>query len=444
MKKLGLLSTAIAIMLAGCGGSSDTQTAASDTPTTETTSTPQAGDPLYVSMKVDGQEILSETYRYYALTDSGRLVAEPNVENAQLPHIALRESRQVKTMSLAYQSAGLIRLQAVDPVVDPASMVAFTEELIAAIRKHYTDASSHDAALQLGDFDMPLEDVYDEYKHSGLSSLDAFVAFFEAMDANYPDYVSAEGDIENFLDLTGMNIAGFLSVLDSQGITWPQLLAAMKTQGATFTSLYQDYASSLDPLGSFLSEFVRGKTAQAASMARPLADPVTDAAKVAVEAGKLGLDVAKFAWEIIKDARPVTKADGAYTSILSIKDKNYENYGYSVSGTSAVVDYEGKSLFTNTLFHAKFRIDGYYNAANPSVPGNWMPSVAFKVDESFAGFTWNLNAGAAITSAANRASAAAPEPEIQIVANVQANGWFQSFTNSFTFYANGRTGFSKQ
>ncbi len=73
-----------------------------------------------------------------------------------------------------------------------------------------------------------------------------------------------------------------------------------------------------------------------------------------------------------------------------------------------------------------------------------MPSVAFKVDETFAGLTWNLNAGAAITSAANLASPAAPEPEIQIVANVQANGWFQSFTNSFTFYANGRTGFRKQ
>ncbi|OYY74712.1 MAG: hypothetical protein B7Y40_03825 [Gammaproteobacteria bacterium 28-57-27] len=439
MKKLGLLSTSIAMMLAGCGGSSDIQPAASDTPSTAT-GTPQAGDPLYVSMKVDGQEILSETYRYYALTDSGRLVVEPKAENAQLPHIALRESRQVKAMSVAYLNAGLITPQA----VDQASMVVFTEELVAAIRKHYTDASSRDAALQLGDFDMPLEDVYAEYKSSGLSSVDAFVAFFEAMDANFPDYVSAEGDIENFLDLTGMNIAAFLGVLDSKGITWPQLLAAMKAQGATFTTLYQGYASSLDSLGTFISEFVQGKTAKAASMARPLGDPVTDAAKVAVEAGKLGLDVAKFAWEIIKDARPVTKADGAYTSILSVKDKNYENYGYSVSGTSAVVDYEGKNLFTMTLFHAKFRIDGYYNAANPSVPGNWMPSVAFKVDESFAGLTWNLNAGAAITSAANLASSAAPEPEIQIVANVQANGWFQSFTNSFTFYANGRTGFRKQ
>lgn len=436
MKKLGLLSTSIAIMLAGCGGSSDTSS-------TET-STPQAGDPLYVSMKIDGQEILSETYRYYALTDSGRLVAEAKAENAQLPHIALRESRQVKAMSVAYLNAGLITLQAADPVVDQASMVVFTEELVSAIRKHYTGASSSDAALQLGDFDMPLEDVYDEYKNSGLGSVDAFVAFFEAMDANYPDYVSAEGDIENFLDLTGMNVAGFLGVLDSQGITWPQLLAAMKAQGATFTTLYQGYASSLDSLGTFISEFVQGKTAKAASMAHPLADPVTDGAKVAVEAGKLGLDVAKFAWEIIKDARPVTKADGAYTSILSAKDKNYENYGYSVNGTSAVVDYEGQNLFTMTLFHAKFRIDGYYNATNPSVPGNWMPSVAFKVDESFAALTWNLNAGAAITSAANLASSAAPEPEIQIVANVQANGWFQSFTDSFTFYANGRTGFRKQ
>ena len=97
-----------------------------------------------------------------------------------------------------------------------------------------------------------------------------------------------------------------------------------------------------------------------------------------------------------------------------------------------------------TLFHAKFHVDGYYNAKNPNAPGYWMPSVAFKVNESFAALTWNLNAGAAITAAANRASPDAPEPEIQIVANVQANGWFQSFTQSFTFMANGRTGFVAQ
>lgn len=441
MKKLGLLSTFITIMLAGCGGSSDIQPAVSDTPPTETTT--KAGDPLYVSMKVDGQEILSETYRYYALTDSGRLVAEAKADNAQLPHIALRESRKVKPMSVAYLNADLIMLQATDPAIDQASMVVFVEELVAAIRKHYTGASSRDVALQLGDFDMPLEDVYDEYKNSGLGSVDAFVAFFEAMDANYPGYVSAEGDIENFLDLTGMNIAAFLAVLNNQGITWPQLLSAMKAQGATFTTLYHDYAKSLDIIETFLLEFAQGKMVKAASMARPLANPVTDAAKVAVEAGKLGLEVAKFAWVIIKDARPVTTAEGAYTSILSAKDKNYENYGYSVNGTSAVVDYFGKSLFGNTLFQAKFRIDGYYNAANSSIPGYWMPSVAFKVDESFAGITWNLNAGAAITSAANLASPVAPEPEIQIVANVQVNGWFQSYTDSFTFYANGRTGFRR-
>ncbi len=436
MKKLGLLSTSITIMLAGCGGSADIQPAASS-------DTPQAGEPLYVSMKVDGQEVLSETYRYYALTDSGRLVAEARPENAQLPHIALRESRQVKPMSVAYKNAGLMTLAAAAET-DPASMVVFTEELVAALRNYYAGASSRDAAFQLGDFDQPLEDVYSEYKASGLTSVDAFVAFYEALDAHLPEDVSAEGDVENFLDLTGMNISGFLETLDRQGITWPMLLAAMQAKGATFTTLYQDYASSLKPFGVFISGFVASKTAHVASVAHPAGDPATDAAKVAVEAAKLGLDVAKFAWEIIKDARPVTKADGAYTSILSVKDKNYENYGYSVSGTSAEVDYEGKNVFTMTLFHAKFRVDGYYKAANPSVPGYWMPSVAFKVDESFAALTWNLNAGAAITSAANLASPAAPEPEIQIVANVQANGWFQSFTNSFTFYANGRTGFRKQ
>ncbi len=438
MKKINLLSTSFLIMLAGCDGSSDTQSAAS-------VYVPQAGDPLYVSMKVDGQEVLSESYRYYALTDSGRLVAEARPENAQLPHIALRVSSQVKPMSVAFLNAGLIKPQAADPSLDPASMVVFAEELVAALRRYYPKASVRDVAFELGDFDRSLEDVYVDYKNSGLTSLDAYVGFFEAMDDFFtPEDVTVESGIMDFLRLSGMGVGDFLTVLQGQDLTWEQLLTVMKARGVSFTMLYQGYSSSLQPLGSYLSAFVHGKKASVASLKHPAGDPATDAAKVAVEAAKLGLDVAKFAWEIIKDGRPVTKAEGAYTSILSVKDKNYENYGYAVNGTSAEVDYEGKNLFTMTLFHAKFRVDGYYKAANPSVPGYWMPSVAFKVDESFAAFTWNLNAGAAITSAANLASPAAPEPEIQIVANVQANGWFQSFTKSFAFHANGRTGFRKQ
>jgi hypothetical protein len=38
-------------------------------------------------------------------------------------------------------------------------------------------------------------------------------------------------------------------------------------------------------------------------------------------------------------------------------------------------------------------------------------------------------------------SANSPEPEVQVVAQMQASGWFQSFTKSITLYANGATGF---
>ena len=60
-------------------------------------------------------------------------------------------------------------------------------------------------------------------------------------------------------------------------------------------------------------------------------------------------------------------------------------------------------------------------------------------NRSFWGF--GLNVGATITAAANVGSANSPEPEVQVVAQMQASGWFQSFTKSITLYANGATGF---
>jgi len=435
MKKT-ILASSMAMALAGCGGDGVILP--------EQNPQPKAGEPLFVTTKVNGKEVIKETYKYYAVNDSGRLVAEPKPEYESSPHIALLESRQITPMSVVNIHAMTVQTDNLEPI-NMAETRVFIEDLLAALRVHYPTLSMQDLVRQLGDFDQSLEAIRAEYMQSGLGSIQQYVDFYEAIDLGGEN---DEAEADQFLALAGfngLNIAQFLGVLKTAGVSWPELLAAMKRQNVSFTSLYNLYAISLKPLEVFIPKFVQGKKATVSMLlVTPQADPVTDAAKVAVEAGKLGLDVAKFAWEIIKDARPKTTAEGAYTTVLSVKDKSYENYGYSTQGSSAVVDYEGKSLFTNTLFHAKFKVDGYYKATNPNIPGYWLPSIAFKVDESFAAFTWNLNAGAAITSAANLASPAAPEPEIQIVANVQANGWFQSFTNSYTFYANGRTGFRRQ
>lgn len=432
MKKRYILASSMALALAGCGGG-ETILPAPDPQ-------PKAGDPLYVTTKVDGKEVIKETYKYYAVNDSGRLVAEPKSGEENEPHIALLESRQITPMSVVNIHAMTVQTDSLDPI-NMAETQVFIEDLLAALRVHYPSMSMQDLVHQLGDLDQSLEAIHAEYMKSGLGSIQKFVDFYEVIDLGGDN---DEAEAGQFLELSGLNIAQFLDKLKTAGVSWVELLTAMKNQKVGFIKLYNSYASSLKSLEVFIPEFVQGKNATAAMLlVTPKADPVTDGAKVAVEAAKLGLDVAKFAWEIIKDARPKTTAEGAYTSVLSVKDKSYENYGYSTQGSSAVVDYEGKNLFTMTLFHAIFKVDGYYKATNQNIPGYWLPSIAFKVDESFAALTWNLNAGAAITSAANMASPSAPEPEIQVVANVQANGWFQSFTNSFTFYANGRTGFRK-
>jgi hypothetical protein len=92
---------------------------------------------------------------------------------------------------------------------------------------------------------------------------------------------------------------------------------------------------------------------------------------------------------------------------------------------------------------ANISLGGYYLAINPNFGGNWLPSVAFTVNDAYASFSWSLNASAAITSTANVGSFEAPIPEIQVIATIELNGWFQSFTQSVTFIANGKAGFLK-
>lgn len=432
MKNRYILATSMALLLGGCGGGDDSALPVQN-------SQPKAGELLSATTKVDGIEVIKETYRYYAVDDSGRLVAEAKPENENAPHISLLESRQISPLPVMSIQAMAVQTDNLEPI-NMADTQAFVENLLAALRVHYPNLSKLDLMHQLGDYDQSLEDLRADQMKSGLGSLKEFVEFYEAIDL-YLNNENDEAQADHFLELSGLNVGQFLTLLEKSGVTWAELLAAMKSQNIGFTSLYNLYASSLESLEVFIPNFVRGKSAATPMLLASL--QVGSAAGVAVDAGKLGLKVAKFAWEIIKDNRPTTTAEGAYTSVLSIKDDSYENYGYSTPGSSSVIDFHLENLYNFTIIQAKFKVEGYYKAANPKVPGYWMPSIAFKVDEAYAAFTFNVNAGAAITSAANMASPSAPEPEIQIVAKVTGSGLFQSYVKSYTFYANGRTGFKK-
>jgi hypothetical protein len=205
----------------------------------------------------------------------------------------------------------------------------------------------------------------------------------------------------------------------------------MVVEQTSFDDLYDRFESSeFSTFTDFLSSYLGGALAQRVNQS-------SAAAK-----GNPGLDVAKFAWDIIKDGRPVAEATGAVTRVLSSADDHWENYGNARRGETKVITWEGKNVFRMTLYKAVFRLGGYYGATNPGFGGKWLPSVAFTVDEAYAGWTWRINAGASILHAVNTGPADAPIPQIDVEAKLRTNSWFQAETKTFMFLANGDTGFS--
>jgi len=438
----------------------------------------RVGDQSFTVMKVDGTPVLERTYRTFGVDRQGnlvrlgpdgtlvRVIAEPStrqaatnpqprppvlcshvqilesqVEQENLPPGLLRE--QTSTAAPAATAAGSDEPQ----VDDPTEIAVFYRDLFRELRARHPGRRPAEIAREIADFDRPLGELRADAAASGLA-LNEFVGFYQTVDRHFkqgsdrsPDAV--EGELDGFLEAAEITPAQLLSEIKEAGWSWNRLLRRMSSTGTSFEELFDGYANSDKDLDDYLEnlrlgEYAAGSLETAAAAA---VNPV-DAAKVAVEAGKLGLNVAKFAWEVIKDGRPKTSAEGAYTSVLSVRDPSFENYANSIPGSSRSVEWEGRNLFTMRVIYVKCRLDGYYGATHPTIGGRWLPSVAFKVDESYAFWGFTLNVGATITSAANRGSAAAPEPEIQAVAQLQANGWFQSFTNSITFVANGATGFN--
>lgn len=429
----------------------------------------RVGDPMVATLKIDGTSTLEQTYRTYGVDRDGHLfgknadgsfsrlqsdaavrqVAGGRRSPVTVAQVQLLE-REVRLDTMV-SSETTDRSESIDLEVDippdvdtPADLARFYknlwDQLRARDRYRRTPAA---LAREIADFDRSLEELRADASASGLS-LDAFVASYETVDRHFKGHKhhNVEGELDAFLEAAEITPAELLAAIGEAGTSWNVVLRRMASNGTTFVTLFQEYAESQKGLGDFLREFVsrevrasRRRTVAAAPAA------AAKAAKVAVDAAKLGLDVAKFAWEVIKDGRPKTTAEGAYTRVLSNGDPSFEKYANSVEGRSRSVEWEGRNLFNMRVIHVKYSLGGYYGASHPTIGGKWLPSVGFKVDESYAFWGFGLNVGATITAAANVGSADSPEPVIQVVAQMQASGWFQSFTKSITLYANGATGF---
>ena len=139
--------------------------------------------------------------------------------------------------------------------------------------------------------------------------------------------------------------------------------------------------------------------------------------------GQLGLDVLKFGWDIIKDGKPKVQTDGAFTSVLR-KGTTALDYGHAKRDETQILHFKVYDSWINsvTLMETKFRGSASYAATTPRFGGQYLQNVQFDVESAYAQWGMYLNVSAQVSNVTNPASLENPDPEIDVVARINADG----------------------
>jgi len=188
------------------------------------------------------------------------------------------------------------------------------------------------------------------------------------------------------------------------------------------------------------------------------------------DAAKIGLDISKFAWDVIKDNRPETVASGAFSSILNKANTDFLDYPQAKSFQSGLYRFQVRELVPKlecikrikkvcvlskpvlkpgpTSVDFRFRVAGYYGANAPSgsdVPnGKYLPQVFFKFEKSDTWLGYKVNASAEIRGAANEGTENNVNPAATVVCNFSVGSPIQNWTRAYYFKVTGQKGFVKQ
>ena len=163
-----------------------------------------------------------------------------------------------------------------------------------------------------------------------------------------------------------------------------------------------------------------------------------------VRGAKEGLEVAKFAWDFIKDNKPVTAAAGASTSVLAAGTTGLDYTNAKSSQTPTFEIKVNDTLIPSINYiTAKFRLEGTYGATprDKKIPqGQYLPSIYLNVTQCWAVWPTYISASAEVT----------PPSDVGTKDNVRAQtrlyakfnfGWIGSSNNaSCGFIADGANG----
>ena len=174
----------------------------------------------------------------------------------------------------------------------------------------------------------------------------------------------------------------------------------------------------------------------------PAATPVGDV--TTAEA----IEIAKFAWQILKDGQPTwTGPHHTQSSVLSPQSSNWLLYGHAVPGATPTVTAQWKNGFGWVVGRAGLRLAGTYHATALSEfvsPGYYLPDVHFDFSESRASWGFHLGGDAQISSVSNLGGNTVADPvnpSVTLIATLQISSFLCHASKTFYFTATGRSGF---
>lgn len=431
--KSALVAAAAALTLVACGGGGSS---GDDSTTPGTADTMKAGEQFSIEVRENNVLIDSENRMVYGITRTGELSTDPAD-----PNLIVGASTSLPVSAEVAQD-GSFKSTAVS-----LQMGSFLKEYFAESLKRDSAAQPSRIWSEIEDQDQSLERIYKDYLASGLD-IRAYLDFYAAVD----EYRVSSIDDRVELDLVQWLIASkttqgeLLKLLAAHGTDWPGFLKTLVARNDNFQALLirwnnRDPAQSLE---QFLTVYLDAAQTQSTAVP-PKVVPVIAAVG---EVAKLQLEVAKFAWQVIKDNQPSidVSTQQANTNILSAHDVNFANYENALIGESPM-----REIVVCTRFFGKcikdwakvqMSLAGTYRASHYQIKGNWVPSVYLRTQKIEAATGQKVDVNAYVASVANLGTRDDVNPYMEVITEIKVSGiLFKADFLSQRFSVQGKDGF---
>jgi len=281
--------------------------------------------------------------------------------------------------------------------------------------------------------------AFDSSYNQGMTLPD-FFAFLEKMSKLKSENGQGVYHFLNFLFDMNLTVKDFKDSLTKANVTEEQFIDYLDRGKLNFINLLNNIHESTKNIVDFLPSIINSQALKTKDIGGDI-----------IDAGKLGLDIAKFAWDVVKDNAPVAEGTGAFTSVLNINDTNALSYEKAKENSSKEIQIDanykpfiffGPELWPVVMFH--FQANSAYGATHPKYGGKYLPNVNISINKILALWPFQISAGAQVKNAYNLNTAENPNPKIELELTMHIQGGvIASGQRTFQIIFTGEQGFTE-